>query len=215
MPWYIYSHEPLPNLAFMGRPGYTPDSEYIRYGGIALPAIPKRKWMKLDDSFTTLHRRDWRDKQGTEVEIPVRKFKAVVEGRFLERGVIMIDHEPNDAEKQELKKISEDLNLSWRRQCIQAYEDQVAEKNTTGHGRSKPTPYEDECFEILGMVKPYSVESLQSQRDPGRQAAERIAEALEKITRKEAKDNTVEIEEAVKRVMAAKEAKPEALAPKR
>lgn len=180
MSYWIYSTEALPNVEMMGKPGYTPDSEYIRFGGITLPPIPKKKWTLLPDSFTTIKRADWRDRHGMEVEIPIKKFKGVIDARFLERGVIFLDHEPSDAEKTELKMASEQLNLSWRRKCIQFYENQVAEKQTTGKGRTTPTPYEDECYELLGMKKPYSVDALQAQRDPGKEAADKIAQAIAK-----------------------------------
>jgi hypothetical protein len=176
--YWIFSSEALPNPEMLGRPGYTPDSEYIRFGGIALPNIPKNKWMELPDSFTTIRRQDWKDKHGQEVDIPVRKFKGVIDGRFAERGVVFLDHEPTDYEKQVLKKASEELNMAWRRQCIQWYEDQVREKEVTGHGRTKPTPYEDECYEVMGMEKPYSVEAMRAQRNPGQEAATKIAEAI-------------------------------------
>lgn len=178
MAYWIFSSEALPNPDMLGRPGYTPDSEYIKFGGIALPFIPKNKWMQLPDTMATLRRQDWKDKHGQEVEIPIRKFKGIIDGRFAERGVVFLDHEPTDFEKQELRKVSAELNLEWRRQCIQWYEDQVREKEVTGHGRTKPTPYEDECYEVMGMEKPYSVEAMRAQRNPGQEAALKIAEAI-------------------------------------
>ena len=177
MAYWIYSSEALPNPEMMGKRGYTPDSEYIRWNGVTLPLIPKKKWLELPDSFTTTRKSDWRSRP-EEVEIHVRKFKPVIQGRFAERGVIFLDHQPTDYEKTELEGVSQQLNLAWRRTCIQWYEDQVREKEVTGHGRTVPTPYEDECYDMLGMEKPYSVKAMQAQRNPGQEAALQIAEAI-------------------------------------
>lgn len=199
MAW-IYSTEALPNPAMMGKPGYTPDQEFIRWGGATLPPIPAKKWTRLPDSFSMLIHRDWRDKSGYEYEIPVQKFKPVViSGRFAERGVIWLDDPlPKDATLRELEAISERLNLKWRMSCIQNYEDQVREKEVTGHGRTKPTPYEDECFDVLKMKKPYSVDALQAQRDPGAAAAQMIADAISKALSREREGAKVAHEEEKK-----------------
>lgn len=180
MSYFIYSSEALPNPEMMGRPRYTPDSEYIRFGGIALPVLPKAKWLKLPDSYQTLRRRDWRDKQGEEIEIPIRKFKPVVdnpERGFAERGVIMLDHEPSEKEKETLEELSAELNLRFRKKAIEFYENQ-RQIALARQGTYDPTPYVDECYEILKLKKPYSVEALQAQRDPGMEAADKIAKAI-------------------------------------
>lgn len=178
MPHWIYSHESLPNQKLMGKPGYTPDSEFIRWGGLTLPPLPERQWTKLPEYLNTIRRSDWRDRQGTPIEIHISKFGPIIKNSFAKRGVIFMDHEPNEREKEELQRVSKELNLEWRKECIQMYEDQVREKETTGHGRTKPTPYEDECYEILGQKKPYSVEHFQAMRNPGDMAAQKIAAAI-------------------------------------
>lgn len=178
MPYFIYSHEALPNPDMMGKPGYTPDQEFIRWGGLTLPPVPKQKWTKLPDSLNTIRRSDWRDRQGTLIEIHISKFAGIVNANFAKRGVIFMDHEPTAEERARLESLSEDLNKTWRKECIQLYEDQVREKEVTGHGRTKPTPYEDECYSILNMTKPYSPEHFQAQRNPGMAAAQQIANAI-------------------------------------
>jgi hypothetical protein len=176
--YWLYSCESLPNPAMMGKPGYTPDQEFIRWNGITLPLLHKGVWTKLPDSMFTIRRSDWKDRQGQEVEVHISRFKGIISSRFAARGVIFMDHEPSAAEKEKLEKVSQDLNYEFRKDCIQTYEDQVAEKQVTGHGRTKPTPYEDECYEILKMPKPYSVDTFRAQRQPGQEAGERIAAAI-------------------------------------
>lgn len=180
MAWFVYSTEALPNPEFMGRPGYTPDAEYIRFGGCTLPMIPKGQWLKLPDSYLTIRRSDWRDKQGTEVEIPIRRFKPIVDNPdrgFSERGVILLDHEPTDVEKSKLEQLSAELNLKFRKKHMEFYENQ-RQIALARQGTYPVTPYTDECYEMLGQKKPYSVEALQAMRDPGQHAAQQIANAI-------------------------------------
>lgn len=201
MSWWIYSSEALPNPEMMGRPRYTPDSEYIRYGGVALPLLPKAAWLELPDSFTTLRRSDWRDKHGTEVEISIKRFKPIVnnpERGFAERGVIMLDHEPSTSEKAKLEKLSLELNLAFRKKHIEFYENQ-RQIALARQGTYDPTPYVDECYEILGMNRPYSVDALQAQRDPGAHAASQIAEAIAGALKKDREDTTAVALEALTR----------------
>jgi hypothetical protein len=178
MSYYIYSTEALPNTAMMGKPGYTPDNEFIRWMGLTLPPIPARKWTKLPDALHTIRRQDWRDRHGTAVEVQVQKFSGIINANFAKRGVVFLDHEPSTAEKAKLEEVSEELNIEWRRECIQNYENQVRDKEVTGTGRTKPTPYEDECYDILKMEKPYSVKHFQAMRNPGNEAAQKIADAI-------------------------------------
>lgn len=178
MSYFIYSTEALPNPKLLGKPGYNPDGEYIRYNALTLPPIPEKAWMKLPDELTTRIKAHWVDKVGTERDVVISRFAGVIRGRFAERGVIFLDHEPTEAEKKRLEPLSLQLNDEWRKRCIDQYEQQVRDRQVTGHGRTQPTPYEDECYEILGLPKPYSVEAFKAQRMPGNEAAERIAQAV-------------------------------------
>ena len=177
MAWYIYSSEALPNPSMLGKPGYTPDGSYIKTAGVALPFLPKDEWMELPESFTTRRRQDWRDKQGTEVEIPIKRFKPVVDANFASIGVVMLDHKPSEIEKQDLEKVSKELNYMHRKKAVEFYED-----NRTialaRQGQYSTSPYVDECYELLGIVKPYSVDAMKAQRNPGAHAANQIAEAI-------------------------------------
>jgi hypothetical protein len=195
MSWFIYSTEALPNPKFQGKPGYTPDSLFIRFGGIALPPVPEKKWVKLDDSYPTLRRRDWTDRRGEELDVPIRKFKGIVDGRFAEMGVILLDHEPSETEKKALEKASADINLNWRKRQIEFYEQQ-REIALARQGTYPVTPYIDECYDILDIKKPYSVEALEAKRDPGAKAAAQFAKAIKEAlaeSRKEGLDEAVEI----------------------
>jgi hypothetical protein len=199
MSWFIYSTEALPNPELIGKPGYTPDNDYIKFGGAMLPCIPKGQWIKLPDSFTTVRHTDWKDKQGTESEVGVRRFKPIIDSPdrgFAERGVIMVDHEPVDAEKKKLEHLSAELNLKFRKKHVEFYENQ-RQIALARQGAYPVTPYTDECYEILGMNKPYSVDALQALRDPGARAAQQIADAISEGQ----KANATAIAEAVQEAL--------------
>lgn len=187
MPYFIYSPEALPNPEMMGRPRYTPDADYIRWGGVALSPIPKGEWVRLPESLSTVRHADWRDRQGTEVEIAIRRYKAVVDNPdrgFAARGVVMLDHEPSAGEKAALERKSAELNLRFRKQAVEFYESQRKAAEAR-QGTYEPSPYVDECYELLQMKKPYSMEALRAQRDPGREAAREMAEAIRDVMRDE------------------------------
>jgi hypothetical protein len=174
MAQWLYSSEALPNPDLIGKPGYTP--EIPMFNGISI-IIPAKEWTRLPEHWPMYHHRDWMDKHPRTERVYA---DDVVKGlKYLQvRGVIFLDHEPTHTERAELPKLSEDLNLKFRMEQIKLYEDQVREKEVTGHGRTKPTPYEDECYTLLGISKPYSPEALRSSRQPGIEAAERIATAI-------------------------------------
>lgn len=179
MPFWIYSPEALPNPEMMGKPRYTPDADYIRYAGVCLAPLKKDTWTKLPDYLTTIVHRDWTDRRGTEIEVPVRRIKPLVDNadRFAGRGVIMLDHEPSEKEKEILEKKSKELNIRFRKKAVEFFEQQ-RQGAIARQGTYEPSPYIDECYDILHMEKPYSVEALMAQRSPGAQAAVEIAEAI-------------------------------------
>ena len=192
MAWFIYSTEALPNPKFMGKARYTPDGCWIKWGGVALPAIPEKQWMALPDTMHTIRRADWRDKQGQEVEISIRKYKPVVDGKFAELGVIMIDHEPSAAEKKELEALSQELNTKYRAKAIEFFENERA-KAIARQGTYEPSLYVDECYDLMKFPKPYSVDTLKSQRMPGHEAAERIADAITGALKRDREDAAMEL----------------------
>jgi hypothetical protein len=186
MPWYVYSSEELPNSQMMGKPRYSPDGEYIRWNSITMRVIdeqgresciiPKGRWAQVVEVQTTKRRRDWRS-PAEEVDVPASKFKPIVDSRFGERGVVMLNHEPSEAERKHLEAVSATTNMGFRRRAVEFFESQ--RKSAEGRqGTYEPTPYIDECYEVLGMRKPYSMEALRAQRDPGREAAIDIANAM-------------------------------------
>jgi hypothetical protein len=192
MAYFIYSSETLPNPKLMGKPGYTPDAERIAHAGFSIGQLDAGKWTALPNYIKTLHHRDWLDKRGTEGRVYMDDVAKAIKSKFEGRGVMILDHEPTDEEKKEVERRSQELNLAWRMQCVEWYENQVREKEVTGKGRTSPTPYEDECYTILKLTKPYSVEAMRAQRHPGEAVGEQMVAALERLLERKEKEKTAE-----------------------
>lgn len=184
MPYFIYSTEALPNPELMGKPGYTPDSEYVGHGGFRIGLLPANTWMALPERTFTIKHRDWTDRAGTREAIYMEDIAPAIRNKTEHRGVILLDHEPSEKEKEKLEQKSKEMNLAFRMKAVEWYENQVREKEVTGHGRTTPTPYEDECYTILGLTKPYSVEAMRAQRHPGEAVGEQIVAALDRLDKR-------------------------------
>jgi hypothetical protein len=182
--WFIYSHESLPDPDLMGTPGYTPDSEYIKHGGFSVGMLKGGEWMALPARIPTIRHYDWTDKAGHKEFIYMEDIAAPIRTKFDKRGVVLLDHEPSKEEQKEIAARSEKLSLAFRMSQVEWYENQVREKEVTGQGRTKPTPYEDKCYTILGLTKPYSVEAMRAQRHPGEAVGEQIVAALERLDKR-------------------------------
>jgi len=192
MAYFIYSTEALPNPELMGRPGYTPDSEYVKHGGFCISQLPAKTWVSLPNITTTIRHRDWLDRKGTLERIYMEDVAPALKTKYEKRGVVVVDHEPTAEEKKKFERQSSDNWLAWLMECVENYENQVREKEVTGHGRTKPTPYEDLCYTELGLTKPYSVEALRAQRHPGEAVGEQIVAALDRLDQRRKEEAKVE-----------------------
>jgi len=182
MAYWLYSAESFPNQEMMGKPGYTP--EYLSHSGIQLGPIEKEKWAPLPSNWTLVKHRDWMDKRGTPERVLAEDIVKAIVNKHGSRGVVILDHEPDAAEKLVAIRQASDANKAFRMKAVEWYEGQVREKEVTGRGRTNPTPYEDECYTILGLTKPYSVEAMRAQRHPGEAVGEQIVAALERLEKR-------------------------------
>jgi hypothetical protein len=192
MSHWVYSAESLPNEELIGKPGYNP--ECFMWGGIRLPF--KKGWQKFPDTFTTIHRQSWRDRPIRDIiqmrdsddeGKTIKGLARVIEERYASRGVVVLDHEPQPSEKLKLQIAADEANLAFRMQLVEQYEERLKQRAVGELVPVKVTPYEDECYDILGLTKPYSVEALRAQRHPGQAVGEQIVAALDRLmTRKQA-----------------------------
>jgi hypothetical protein len=177
----MYSVESFPHEGLIGKPGYTP--EYAAHSGVQL-TVKGGEWSELPNRWTNVTHRDWMDKRGTRENILAEDITKAITSRFASRGFVILDHEPSAKEKEKIEKEAAEANLAHRMKAVEWYENQVREKEVTGHGRTHPTPYEDECYTILGLTKPYSVEAMRAQRHPGEAVGEQIVAALDRLDKR-------------------------------
>lgn len=183
MSYFLYSPEPLPNPAMIGKPGYTPDSEYVGHAGWRI-TVEANKWIELPRTFRRFYHADWTDKRGRAEVVYMEDIAPAVQNKFGVRGLIVIDHEPTAEEKKKLEAQSADTNLAWRMRAVEEYEERLKQKAVGEKVQTRVTPYEDQCYEILGLTKPYSVEAMRAQRHPGEAVGEQIVAALDRLMKR-------------------------------
>lgn len=186
MSYWIYSEEAFPRQEWMGKGlGYTP--EYMSFYGVQLGPVPAREWISVPSTFTIMRHSSYRDglrqNSGTRDVVQTEDLVKALRPRFEPRGVVFLDHKPLQAEREQLEKEMSTRNLKFRAHVIEEYEQQVREKETTGNGRIKPTPYEEECYTLLGRVRPFSVEDIEAKREPGKAVVKELAAALREMQR--------------------------------
>jgi hypothetical protein len=192
MAYWLYSAESFPNQAMLGKPGYTP--EYLAHAGVQLAPVEKEKWTSLPTNWIIVKHRDWMDRRGTPERVLTEDIAKAIANKQAGRGLVILDHEPTPDERKRLEKECADANMAFRMKAVEWYENQVREKEVTGHGRTNPTPYEDECYTILGLTKPYSVEAMRAQRHPGEAVGEQIVAALDRLDKRRQKEEVTRAE---------------------
>jgi len=170
----------MPRIDLFGQRDYTPDNDWIGFNGVNIGPVPAKEWMKLPDRIKSLRHHDRTDRQGHTYHVFADEIVKANQHRT-PRGVIFLDHEPTAAEKVELEAQATKANIQFRMEAIQFYEDQVREHDTGNPARTKPTTYELECYELLGVERPGSIAAFKSQRQPGEAVAERFAAQMEKL----------------------------------
>lgn len=179
--YWIYSVEPMPRVDLFSTRDYTPDNDWIGYNGVHIGPVPAKTWVNLPQRIKSLRHHDRTDRQGHPYNVFADEIVKANRARHAPRGVIFTDHEPTAAEKAILEKQALEANTQFRMETMQRYEDAVREHDTGNPSRTKPTSYELECYELLGIERPGSVAAFKSQRQPGEAVAERFAAAMEKL----------------------------------
>ncbi len=180
MSYWVYSPEDLPNPKMMGKAFYTP--EYIILNGFQFPPLKKGEWTQLPNSYSTMRHRDWVDKQGFKdvVFIDEDFIQRLRDQGWEARGFVFMDHKPSQVEDHQARIESKRLNEAFRQRRIDDFEHEAKAREMRG-AYVQPLPYVEECYEILGIAKPYSVEALKAQRQPGEESAQKIANAIRDV----------------------------------
>jgi len=178
--YFVYSHEELPRTDLFTSRDYNPGNDWIAYNGIHIGVVPAKTWTKVPDRLRSVRHVDRADKQGHPYHVFADEIAKANAERLKPRGVIFLDHAPTDAEKAELEALAETRNLQFRMDAVQVYEETLKVAESQGH-TLKANTYVKECYKLLGMERPNSIEAARAQRQPGEAAAERIATALESV----------------------------------
>jgi hypothetical protein len=180
--FFIYSVEPMPRTDLFSKRDYNPTNDYIAYNGVYLPPLEAKTWTPVVDRIQSLRHLDRADKQGHKYHVFADELVKANQERLRPRGVVFLDHEPTATEKADIAKEALELNMQFRLDTIQFYEESAKEAEAQGRSLKAGT-YVKECYQILGMEQPGSVAALRAQRQPGEAVADRFAAAMEQLVK--------------------------------
>jgi len=187
MAYWVYSPEALPNTELRGKPGYNP--ECFQWNGVRLPLVAG--WQKFQETFFVHRRESWRDRPKRDTILMddseddqgrnVKGLATMLKERFGNRGVVVCEKEPQPSEKLKLEQQAQEANLAFRMRFIEQYEERLKKRAVGELVPTEVTAYEDQCYDVLGLVKPYSVEAMRATRHPGEAVGEQIVAALDRL----------------------------------
>lgn len=167
MPIYIYSAEafPGPNNKF----------EYVQVLGHQI-ILEAGRWTKLPTRFERPYWTDFKHRGEFSTNKAVSyaqrdvhvndEVAAEIILRYGFRGVTQMDEDPEThripASKLEAAAIAQ--NRKWREHIISRFENERKMRHMTGHGRLEPTSYELECYSVLGLPEPGSLDEIRAEK---------------------------------------------------
>ncbi len=184
---YIYSAESFP--------GPTTPNEYCQVLGHQI-LLEAGKWIKLPTRFERPYWTDFRHRGESVTNKAVGYAQRDVHVndevateiimRFGFRGVVMTENDPEGHRYKaiELEKQAIAQNHKWREHIVARFENERKMRNLTGHGRLEPTPYELECYRVLGLPEPGSIDEIKAEKglsQPAAQAAVLTPEMMDLI----------------------------------
>lgn len=162
MPWSVYSSEDFPKW----------DSEngcqcdYLQALGVQV-ILRAGKWTHLEDFYKHVRYESWVDAAGDGRE-SITTGQQVAErlhGDFRLRGVRCANLDKiTDSEREAIEVDSKQVNLKLRRMFVDRFEQQFRTKMQGGPGRWLPNPYEAECYQLLGLKPPDTVQKQTEER---------------------------------------------------
>ena len=186
MSFYLYSPEDFPAKR-KKNPAFQDTPEYLKFNNFVIYDVKAHVWTKLARKYERIEFADFMDKRGTrvvsledEMADAINLFHTQPDSPGYGRGVVVVDEKTyaNEAARKAVEEESEAANRNFRAKVIAEFEMQLQERQVTGKGRAYPTPYEEECYEILDMPRPHSAESILAQRRPGLSVAQEIVSAI-------------------------------------
>lgn len=189
MSYHVFSAQSFPHQP-TDEAGWTP--EYIEMDGFRVTPVLAGEWKELERNYravtpykeqkTVIMGRTWNDADfiGNQISFSDVDFAAWINANYGPIGVVAIPEHvfSDDKKRKAAEQEARNRNIEYRKKTLEEFEQQLHERKITGKGRAKPTKYEEECYDILGWPKPYSLDALKAERMPGAVAAQQIADAI-------------------------------------
>lgn len=163
MAMYLWSEEQFPGSTASGR-----KHEYLQVlGGIIVLVPAAQRWVKLDARYQTPRRHDdWKDLQGHVETHAADEVAEAVVNTYGFRGIVVTEEEPGTEKSKALIAQAKATNLKWRQSVVEDFMSQRKAAELGRPGRLAPTAYEEECFTVLGIQIPSTVESMRTAQAP-------------------------------------------------
>lgn len=163
MAWSVYSAEDFPK--------YDEENECIvdYKQALGVQVILKAKqWTQLEDFYRHVRYESWIDAagEGRESVVTSKDVALRLAGDFKLRGIAAADlTRISDDERRKIEEEANAQNLKLRRMFVNRFEEQFRTKMQGGPGRWVPNKYEAECYAILGLKPPDTVQKAPEHRE--------------------------------------------------
>lgn len=162
MSWSVYSAEDFPK--WDDENGCMCD--YRQALGVQV-ILKAGQWTALEDFYRHVRFESWIDAagEGRESIVTGKEVALRLEGDFRTKGIACADlAKITDAERETIEKRAGEANLKTRRAFVDRFEQQFRTKMQGGPGRWLPNSYEAECYKILGLKPPDTVQKAETEQ---------------------------------------------------
>jgi len=160
--WAIYSVEEFPK--------WDSDNQcmadYKQSLGVQV-VLQAKKWTRLEDFYKHVRYESWIDAAGDGRESIVTGKEVAIRmtGDFGSIGLACADIDKiGDADREALEAKALANNLKHRRRFVDRFEEQFRTKMQGGPGRWLPNTYEAECYKVLGLKPPDTVQKAETEQ---------------------------------------------------
>jgi hypothetical protein len=160
--WSVYSSEDFPK--------WDADNgcmcDYLQALGVQV-ILKAGKWTHLEDFYKHVRFESWVDAagDGRESITTGQQVAERLQGDFRLRGVRVANLDKiTDVEREKIEADSKEQNLKLRRMFVDRFEQQFRTKMQGGPGRWLPNAYESECYQLLGLKPPDTVQKAETEQ---------------------------------------------------
>ena len=162
MSWAVYSVEDFPK--WDEENGCMAD--YKQALGVQV-VLKAGEWKRLEDFYKHVRFESWVDAagDGRESIVTGKEVALRLAGDFRTFGIVAADADRiTDKEREQIEARAKEDNLKMRRRFVDRFEQQFRTKMQGGPGRWLPNAYEAECYKMLGLKPPDTVQKAPEER---------------------------------------------------